>query len=224
MTQYKPNMSKKRVARGFALAGERSRFDVQGQLFVTPSDPQGPPVEYRPRWFESFNTVDLIEEIDPSQYQGTTYGKAYDRPRLEAWFHDDRTRGYSFGGGAPVMPRRWTPTLNRLRGLVQDVTGELFDACFVNVYRSGKDSIDWHADDARWIGPVIASVSLGVARRFLMKRKDKTGETYQYDLGHGDLLVMLAGCQDEWIHSVRKTSRTVGVRLNATFRQTRGRR
>jgi alkylated DNA repair dioxygenase AlkB len=52
---------------------------------------------------------------------------------------------------------------------------------------------------------------------FKIKRKDG-GQSYIYELSHGDLLLMLPGCQEEWVHAVPKSARSSGVRVNWTFR------
>jgi alkylated DNA repair dioxygenase AlkB len=37
-------------------------------------------------------------------------------------------------------------------------------------------------------------------------------------LGNGSLLIMHAGMQETWNHAIPKTARTVGGRINLTFR------
>jgi alkylated DNA repair dioxygenase AlkB len=80
----------------------------------------------------------------------------------------------------------------------------------------------WHADaepemgpgpDDRWIG----SLSLGAARRFVLKHRE-TKERVVLELGGGDLLVMRGTTQTHWRHAVPKTKRPVAPRLNLTFR------
>ena len=45
---------------------------------------------------------------------------------------------------------------------------------------------------------------------------------HEYDLGHGDLLVMPPGTQAAWQHCVPKTKKPREARINLTFRQTAG--
>ena len=49
----------------------------------------------------------------------------------------------------------------------------------MNYYASGSDSISYHSDDERFLGPnpAIASFSLGAKRDFLMKHKPTTAAT-----------------------------------------------
>lgn len=187
-------------------------------------DPGGPPVTYEPAVFSSYDLDSLVAAIKPCQYSWSMFGQAGDRPRLERWYHDDPTRSYRFGGGAPIPPTPFSGVMSEIRAAVAQRTGHEFDSCFANLYRDNWDTIDWHADDAPWIGPVIASVSFGSARRFRMRHKQrvpgrKRPQT-EYQLGHGDLLVMGAGTQEVWEHCVPRTAANVGPRLNLTFRQT----
>ena len=80
----------------------------------------------------------------------------------------------------------------------------------------------WHSDDEPELGtdPLIASVSLGAARRFVLKHKKRRDlEPVELALGHGALLVMRGSTQVHWRHGVPKTRAAVAERLNLTFRR-----
>ena len=67
----------------------------------------------------------------------------------------------------------------------------------------------WHSDDEPELGPVpmIASLSLGGPRRFLLRhRQRKDLPVHEIMLGHGALLLMGAGSQAAWRHSVPRTA------------------
>lgn len=68
---------------------------------------------------------------------------------------------------------------------------------------------------------VIASVSLGHTRRFLVKSKDKEKESgvVEYSLTPGSLVVMGGDMQKHWKHSVPKELRVKETRINLTFRK-----
>lgn len=163
------------------------------------------------------NIETFARTLGVRQLYAQMYGRTFPVPRLEAWYGN---RPYAFGGRV-VEPHSEIPaTLRSLRRHVEELAGDQrFDSCFVNYYRSGEDSIAWHSDDDDWIGPVIASVSFGSARRFRMRHKS-TGTTQDFLLGDGDLLVMHAGTQQAWEHCV-PPQKGAGPRLNLTFRQTK---
>jgi alkylated DNA repair dioxygenase AlkB len=91
-----------------------------------------------------------------------------------------------------------------------------------NLYRDGRDSVGFHADDEPELGPsrddiAIASLSLGAERRFVLKHR-RSGARHLFELGHGALLVMTGRTQHHYVHAVPKTERPVQPRLNLTFR------
>jgi len=193
-------------------------------LFAPPAEVVRPPVQLVRGWAAALSLEQVRASIPWRQYSGEMYGAVYDRPRLECWYNDDPTRTYRFGGGAPIPPHAMEAVVARVRLRLREQGYGDYDSCFANRYRSGADSIAWHADDEAWIGPVIASVSFGATRRFSMKPKpDFDGAPVSYELAHGDLFVMGAGCQDRWLHCVPKTKRYRGERINLTFRTTQQR-
>src|SRR5688572_10385137 len=88
----------------------------------------------------------------------------------------------------------------------------------LNRYRDGRDSIGFHSDDEPELGinPVIASVTLGAERDFVLKHRK--GEKWTRPLSHGSLLVMGGTLQHHWKHGVAKAAGPVGERINLTFR------
>jgi alkylated DNA repair dioxygenase AlkB len=88
-----------------------------------------------------------------------------------------------------------------------------------NLYRNGADRLGFHRDSEPELGPepLIASVSLGATRRFRFRARQGAG-TLGLELSHGSLLVMTGATQRNWLHAVPPTARTVGPRINLTFR------
>ena len=147
------------------------------------------------------------------------YGKEIDLPRQTAWYGDN-DKNYTFSG-ITMNPEPWTPALLDIKARVEDAAGVTFNSVLLNHYRSGSDSISWHTDAERELGknPVIASVTFGDARRFMLRHiKDKELKT-EVELSHGSLLVMAGETQHFWQHQVPKTKTEVESRINLTFRQ-----
>ncbi len=96
--------------------------------------------------------------------------------------------------------------------------GQPLEAVTAACYRDGRDSVALHGDrvgrgrDAC----VVAIVSLGEPRRFLLK-PTAGGPSTVFRLGHGDLLVMGGACQRTWRHGVPKVARA-GGRISLQFR------
>lgn len=146
------------------------------------------------------------------------FGRWVDSPRLSCWVGDPEAI-YRYSG-ADFLPHAWTPELLELRDRLQSAVGGAFNSVLLNRYRDGKDSMGWHSDDEPELGaePVIASLTLGAARRFLLRRRDDHALKAEYLLEHGDLLVMAGETQRYYQHAVPKTAKVAAERINLTFR------
>jgi alkylated DNA repair dioxygenase AlkB len=154
------------------------------------------------------------------------FGREVLQPRLTSW-HGDPTARYAYSGLA-LDPQPWTPALLHLQQLVETATQAQFNSVLLNLYRTGQDSMGWHADDEPELGPapVIASVSLGATRRFRLRPRNPLLVSHapvSLDLSTGSLLLMRGSTQQHWLHAVPKTARPTKLRLNLTFRLVTGR-
>ncbi|MFD2719371.1 alpha-ketoglutarate-dependent dioxygenase AlkB family protein [Hymenobacter monticola] len=151
------------------------------------------------------------------------FGQEFPQPRLTAWYGDAEAR-YTYSNLA-WEPRPWTPALQALRQRVEAATNARFNSVLLNLYRDGRDSMGWHADDEPELGPtpVIASLSLGALRRFRLRpRAGLVHPPVSLDLPTGSLLLMRGPTQQHWQHALPKTTRPLGPRLNLTFRWVAG--
>lgn len=145
------------------------------------------------------------------------FGKTYPTPRLES-FHVTENKSYTYSGNA-LLQHPFTPELFALKAKLDALLGVRFNCVLANYYRDGKDSNGWHADNERELGknPIIASLSLGVTRRFDLKH-NTTGERKQLMLTHGSLLIMGGNMQHHWKHCIAKSTKIIEPRVNLTFR------
>lgn len=147
------------------------------------------------------------------------FGREHPAPRLSAWIGDpDAAYGYS---GARHAPAPWPVALDPVRARLRDALGVDFNGVLANLYRDGRDAMGWHADDERELGPepVIASLSLGATRRFVLKHRARDDVRLALELPHGSLLVMSGATQRQHRHALPRSARPVGERLNLTFRR-----
>jgi alkylated DNA repair dioxygenase AlkB len=153
--------------------------------------------------------------IDWRQEVATLMGRSVPLPRLTAWHGE---AGYVYSG-IRMTPAPWTPALLELKTLAEALAGRPFNSVLLNLYRDGRDSVSWHADNEPGLGrnPVIASFSLGAIRRFQMKHR-RLGTRLALDLPHGSCLIMAGATQHHWLHQLPKTARPVRPRINLTFR------
>jgi alkylated DNA repair dioxygenase AlkB len=138
-------------------------------------------------------------------------------PRLTAWYADQGLT-YSYSG-VTHHGKGWTPELLDVKRRIEEAAGTTFNSLLLNLYRDGRDSIGFHTDAEPELGqnPVVASISLGAVRQFVLKHK-KSKDKRSFALAHGSLLVMGGTCQHFWLHGVPKTETEVGERINLTFR------
>lgn len=147
------------------------------------------------------------------------FGKTYPQPRLTCWYGNVP---YVYSGLA-WEPKPMPLLIARVKDRVEALTGERFNSCLCNLYRDGKDSVGWHADDEPIFGgdPVVASVSFGFPRMFQIRPNKgtlKDGQSFLLEDGH--LLVMGKGVQPHFKHCVPKSIGPVGERINLTYRRT----
>ncbi|KAL8691386.1 MAG: hypothetical protein Q9218_003380 [Villophora microphyllina] len=172
-------------------------------------------------------------------------------PRYTTVFGLDETSRFAGDGSIveaatskPVAPNKY-PTcrprpipqcLEELRKITEIFTASTYNFCLVNYYASGADSISYHSDDERFLGPdpAIASFSLGAKRDFLLKHKpvppregDPTSDQInnakplKLPLASGDMILMRGKTQANWLHSIpkRKGGESDKGRINITFRK-----
>jgi alkylated DNA repair dioxygenase AlkB len=162
----------------------------------------------------------LSETLAWEQSTISLYGKSVKIPRLNAWYGDPGSR-YQYSGTS-FDPLPWTPLLLELKRRIERQLDCAFNSVLANLYRDGRDSVSWHADNEPELGlnPVIASLSLGETRQFLLKhRSDKSLSRLSLSLSSGSLLMMAGATQHHWVHSVPKSARELGARINLTFRR-----
>lgn len=148
-------------------------------------------------------------------------------PRDEAYYGDPGTN-YTYSR-REYKPLVWIPELLALKAKVEAVTPTeayaksnlprvAYNAVLCNLYRNGNDSVGLHADAEPEMGPVIASVSLGIERLFRLK--DKNGDVaFAERLLHGSLLIMAGQTQNNFRHKVPKEPAITQPRINLTFRR-----
>lgn len=167
----------------------------------------------------NFLFKELKDRIKWQQYYITLFGKTHPQPRLTAWYGDqDKIYTYS---GMTLYPHKWIKPLIIVKEKIEPMINTKFNSVLLNLYRDGKDGMGWHSDNEKELGkkPVIASVSFGAQRRFLLKPRDKKNNLREeIILSHGSLLIMAEETQEYWLHQIPKTSKPVAPRINLTFR------
>jgi alkylated DNA repair dioxygenase AlkB len=161
----------------------------------------------------------LIDGIAWREESITVWGKTHLQPRLVAW-HGDAQMDYTYSG-IRMAATPWTADLLQLKRKVELTAGCAFNSVLLNYYRDQRDSMGFHSDDERELGPrpTIASLSLGQERVLVFKHKsDRTLRPYKLCLESGSLLIMRGETQQHWVHGIAKSTVPCGPRVNLTFR------
>lgn len=168
------------------------------------------------RWFTQLET-----ETPWTQSEILNIGKKHPIPRLNAWYGE---KSYTYSGNLmDSIPM--TELMSTIRKRVEEQTGCSFNSVLINLYRDHNDTVGWHADDEPELDSKcpIASLSLGAPRRFVLREKvpkDHPTKPQKLDLTleSGDLLVMYPPTQLRCEHTVPRTAKAIGPRINLTFR------
>lgn len=173
---------------------------------------------YSARESEEYNET-LKSTIDWNQDEIIIFGKKTKIPRMSSWYADSEVK-YKYSG-LELINREWTAELTELKQKAEELADCDFNSVLLNHYRGGADSMGWHADDERELGkfPTIASITFGYPRRFLIREKENHSEKKEISLEDSSLLVMRGDFQEKYHHSVPKTAKKVGERINLTFRK-----
>ena len=167
-------------------------------------------VDYAPGWVSGSDR--LFDELAAGTDWGQRTRRMFDRrvqePRL--------TASWKQASGQPLSP----PVLEEMRAALSERYGVELDSMGLNLYRDGRDSVAWHGDriSKEIERPVVALVSLGSPRRFLLRLRGASGCSRPFELGRGDLLVTGGLTQRRWQHSVPKVASAAGPRISLAFR------
>lgn len=160
----------------------------------------------------------LKNSIKWQQDDITIFGKTYKQPRLTALYANNKNP-YSYSN-ITMQPHQFTAELSQIKTDIEQEIKHQFTTVLLNLYRDGNDSNGWHADNEKELGlhPIIASVSFGETRVFHFKHRNIKDQRHKIKLHHGSLLVMKGEMQEHWLHQIAKTKKTIGERINLTFR------
>lgn len=161
----------------------------------------------------------LTQKVRWQQDKIKMFGKEHNIPRLTSWYGDGGLPYYY--SGIKMLPNKVDfEELSLIKLAVELQTDSRFNSVLLNLYRDGKDSVSWHSDDEKELGtnPTIASLTFGSTRVFKFRHKEDNKLQREIELTAGSLVIMKGNTQHMWEHSVPKTSKEIGPRINLTFR------
>jgi alkylated DNA repair dioxygenase AlkB len=160
----------------------------------------------------------LLNNIQWENERVVMFGKEIITKRKVA-LYSDPSIAYRYASKTKIgLP--WIDTLFEIKNITESVTKESYNACLLNLYHNGEESMGWHSDNEKEIiaNSSIASLSLGANRKFSFKHK-VSKETVSIELENGSLLEMKGSVQTHWWHALIKSKKVTDARINLTFRQ-----
>jgi len=160
----------------------------------------------------------LLTDVEWRPDQAVIFGKSISTKRMVSWYADESFE-YRYSGTSKIaLP--WIAELQEIKRKVEQLTGEDFNSCLLNLYQTGGEGMAWHSDGEKYLKKegAIASLSLGAERKFSFKHK-KTKKRLDFWLKNGSLLVMKGTTQTHWLHRLPPVKNLKQPRINLTFRQ-----
>jgi alkylated DNA repair dioxygenase AlkB len=143
-----------------------------------------------PKWLANDEALfaQLERELDWRSERRAMYTRVVEVPRLRA-----------------IVPK--LGVVEDMRVALSRRYGEEFVSVSAALYRDGRDSVAFHGDTTArdMIEATVATVSLGGARKFLVKPTEG-GASRSVQLGGGDLVVMGGTCQRTHRHAIPKVA------------------
>lgn len=136
----------------------------------------------------------------------TSSHKVVKERRETAWEGDEGVEPFQYSGKS--MPRdAFSPTVKRVRDLLDEQLHQYFDCCLLNLYPDGKSAMRYHIDPDQgslWDYDTVI-VSVGASRRFGFRRVNVDNEKpHTFVVMHGDVTHMFGNCQESFQHAVKK--------------------
>jgi alkylated DNA repair dioxygenase AlkB len=159
----------------------------------------------------------FLKNIDWKNDEAIIFGKRIITKRKVAWYGlEEFTYTYS---KITKTAQLFTKELLQLKAIVEKESGETYNSCLLNLYHSGEEGMAYHSDGEKMLkkNGAIASLSLGVTRKFSFKHKDSK-QRIDINLENGSLLVMKGETQTNWLHRLPPTKKIKTPRINLTFR------
>jgi len=198
----------------------------------------GGKVEYIPNFLNSQEKQDLFDHLKNEMKWVSQvykmYGKDVPTPRLLSSMMDPKFKVDSVGSiWKPDTEwvkagKDWTPLMLKLKNKIEKKIGKPISYAQLNQYRTGNDYIGYHTDSEVQKGDLVASISLGSTRRFVLRDKSKKSgpPEYEFLLTDGSLLIFdCDAAKTFWKHSLPKVRKMDGYtdpqnkgRINVTFR------
>lgn len=159
----------------------------------------------------------LFNQIPWENDEAVIFGKLIITKRKVAWFGEKEFE-YTYSNRTK-RAKLWTSELLKLKQKCEEISGEMYNSCLLNLYHDGNEGMAYHSDSEKDLKKhgAIASLTFGAERKFSFKHK-QSKERIDIMLANGSLLVMKGITQENWLHRLPPTTKVKMPRVNLTFR------
>ena len=217
----KPEESKKKEEK---QEEEKQEEEKQEEETKSTYKQGGAEIELYKEYYTDDEAKKIFEELSKLPYDDS-YIKLFGKtrmPRQMLWFSDNLDWTYVFSSShiGGLKANEFTDLLNEIREKVQATTGKTFNSLLINYYKDGNDGVSWHNDNDPWLGKnfIVPSLSFGAERVFKLRENKKGAKSKNFNLTNGSMILMKGTTQESHVHSIPKTKKTIGPRINLTFR------
>ncbi|CAG8559184.1 1861_t:CDS:1 [Ambispora leptoticha] len=150
------------------------------------------------------------------------HGRQTRAPRLTCSFGSQPNKVYRYSGTTVTRDSvDYPPPILHIKSIIEKILDTEFNFVLLNWYKNGDNYIGEHSDDERGLKKmgVIACVSLGAERNFVLRNKTERGLVKKLVLADGSMVVMKGNTQANWKHSVPREKKVANGRISLTFRQ-----
>ncbi|KAG9121461.1 hypothetical protein FRC07_002581 [Ceratobasidium sp. 392] len=183
---------------------EKYRLDLPGADTYYKEDFIQP--ETANQWYEELNNLD-------TWYRPTlkVYGRDVIQSRTIAAYATSPALTVKYSGHPVQLHTTYPPTLRKIQDMVESQLGVTFNHVMLNRYEDGSVYIGKHSDTKE--NKVIASVSLGAVRTFIMTPKvtarnkasaSAKSTVKRWDMANGSLFVMQGDTQENWKDAIER--------------------
>ena len=194
-------------------------FESETSLNILPKDGEVFYIENALTYNDAAKLFDtLLHQIQWKYDEVVLFGKHIITKRKTSWY-GDKEYIYKYSG-ITRKANIWTKELLDLKNILEQITGDTYNSCLLNLYHDGGEGMSWHADNEDTLVPLssIASLSLGATRKFGFKHIH-TKETIYIPIEPGSILNMKGQTQNYWLHCLPKSTKVNKPRINLTFRK-----
>lgn len=154
----------------------------------------------------------IKEKLADIEWTPIFKGDHYRRVKQYGYSYSYNRSGLTIAPKIPEFLSELVDTKRINEHLKEDLLGKEFEQVIINEFKPNQ-MIDYHIDNIKQFGPIVASITIGQAVPVKFKKDD---EIISVDIAEESMYLMTGDARYEWQHSLRNN--TLNDRYSLTFR------